>query len=183
MATNLHGVCDLFLLRHGAQIPGRGGSCWSSPRLTSVHTHSQRSLQHRLLAGLVLPSSHHGGPALLASTSLGLLTGSLLLHGDPESERQLWVVVRVDAELEAATAGSGRPHPVLALEDGAGDQGVTEVRAGGDGHQVGPGPLLTIDCRDKLVEDISIGAVLPEVDDVYVDLDYISPLLTVPAQH
>ena len=182
MATNLHGVCDLFLLRHGAQIPGRGGS-WASPSLASVHTHSQRSLQHRLLAGLVLPSSHHGGSAFLASTSLGLLTGSLLLHGDPESERQLWVVVRVDAELEAATAGSGRPHPVLALEDGAGDQGVTEVRAGGDGHQVGPGPLLPIDCSYELVEDISIRAVLPEVDDVYVDLDYISPLLTVSAQH
>ena len=182
--TDLHGVGDLLLLRHGAEIPG-GGRAGSSPRLPSVHTHGQRSLQHGLLAGLVLRPSNHRGAAVLTSTSLRLLTSSLLLHGDPESKRQLWIVVRVDAEFEAATAGCGGSHSILALEDRAGDQGVAEVRVGRDGHQMGPSPLLPIDCRDKLVEDVTIRVVLPEVDDVNVDLDYISPWLTysISAQH
>ena len=180
--TDLHGVGDLLFLRHGAEIPG-GGRAGSSPRLPSVHTHGQRSLQHRLLAGLVLPPGHHGGPAaLLTSARLRLLASSLLLHGDPESEGKLRVVVRVDAELEAATASSRRSQPVLALQDRAGDEGVAEVGAGRDGHQVGTRPLLPVDCRDELVENVSIGVVLPEVDDVDVDLDYNTPVLAVSTQ-
>ena len=170
--TDLHGVRDLFLLRHGAQVTSRSRSR-ARPRLSSVHTHGQSSLEHRLLAALVLGSSDHLTSSLLTSTCLRLLTGSLLLHRDSQSQSQLRVVVRVDSELEASASGSGCRHPVLALEDGAGDEGVTEVRAGGDGHQVGPGPLLPVDGRDELVEDVRVGVVLAKVDNVDVDLNTI----------
>jgi hypothetical protein len=39
--------------------------------------------------------------------SLGLLPGSLLFHGDSESEGELGIVVGVNAELEAASSGDG----------------------------------------------------------------------------
>ena len=47
------------------------------------------------------------------------------------------------------------------------------MRAGGDGHQVGPRPLLPVDGRDELVEDVRVGVVLAKVDNVDVDLNTI----------
>ena len=67
-----------------------------------------------------------GPPGVLLG--LGLLPGPLLLHGHPEGERQLGVVVGVDAELEAPAAGGGHgARPVLALNDGGGEQGVGKM--------------------------------------------------------
>ena len=48
--------------------------------------------------------------------------------------------------------------------------------AGGDGDQVRARPLLPVDRRDELVENVSVGVVLAEIDDVYVDLNYIAVL-------
>ena len=56
------------------------------------------------------------------------------------------------------------------LHNGAGDQGVAEVRAGRDGDQVGPGPLLAVDGRDELVQDVRVDLVLAEAHHVDIDL-------------
>ena len=61
----------------------------------------------------------------------------------PECQRELRIVVGVDAKLVAAAA---RPAAaVLALDDRRGDEGVGEVGAGGYSHQVAGGALLTVD--------------------------------------
>ena len=56
------------------------------------------------------------------------------------------------------------------LHNGAGHQGVAEVRAGRDGDQVGPGPLLAVDGRDELVQDVRVDLVLAEAHHVDIDL-------------
>ena len=47
------------------------------------------------------------------------------------------------------------------------------MRAGRDGHQVGPGALLPVDGGDELVEDVRVRVVLAKVDNVDVDLNTI----------
>ena len=44
------------------------------------------------------------------------------------------------------------------------------MRAGRDGDQVGPGPLLAVDGRDELVQDVRVDLVLAEAHHVDIDL-------------
>ena len=56
------------------------------------------------------------------------------------------------------------------LNNGTGDQSITEVWTRRNGDQVRASALLAIDGRDELVQDVIVLLVLSEADNVNVDL-------------
>ena len=62
------------------------------------------------------------------------------------------------------------------LDNGAGHQGVAEMGARGNGHQVGAGPLLPVDCCDELVQDVGVLLIFSEAHNINVHLFFLQLL-------
>jgi len=89
-----------------------------------------------------------------------------------EGERELGVLVGIDAELEAAAARRHhvRAGAILALNNWRRDECVREVGPGWDGDEVAAGAILAVHSLYELLQGVGVGLVLAEADNVDVDL-------------